>query len=929
MNKRRLLRHWAEWSSVHYGKALLIVLGITILLGAGFTQLEMEMTFFSVMPRSSSQVQDLERITEEFPFASQIIVVVKSDPELSKKTTHTFTSQTDQIKQVIDALDREFSRPEYSPLIESVYSRVDRDFIEQHGMMLMDENDLERFSKSYSDLNLVPLLHNLNNDLEREYSGDADSLEDDEDMAAYQFKALEEILRLIERASRGEQIPDSETEAAVDDYLYGERYLLSTDEQMGLLFLLPTFTINDIGTLKSIADMEERAGEIAAGFGAEAGFTGMIVVGKDEMVTSEQGLAVSMVAAFVLVITLLILAFRMNSAPMIAGIPLLIGILWTIGATGLVIHRLNIMTAMYMIALIGLGIDYAIHLLATYIQARDSGMDFYAGISHAYKTSGPGVITGALTTAAAFLALTFSKTDMVSELGVVAGIGILCEMLAMLMLIPPLLSFRHARLEKKRRPDTIHTRRISIRSSMTTRLGTIVSGNPGKIAVIFAAAGIILSLWSPGISVEDNIMNMEAKGLTSIELQDTIVEEFDMASDGLYILSSDIQEMESLKEQLEELETVASVDSIVSYYPSLQRQQKRIPHINILQEQLKDRQGGDEPIDTSKLLDEVFRLEMNLTELGDMAYLGQMRRLSPVLNRITGIDDEGEKYRTTVFDDLAASLDTDTPAPQLIELQKSINMIMGEKLITMADTELITENILPQMVRDSYISRDGTSYLMTIIPKQNPWEGDHRTAFRNQVETVTDRSTGMILAADQLTQMATVDGVRASVIALIVVFIILLLDFRNLKLTLLTFVPLFFSVTSLFGIMALTGIKFDFVNIIAIPLLIGIGIDDAVHIDHRYRNEGRGSMAKVIASTGTAVLLTTITTIIGFASFIPSIMRAMRSTGIVLSVAMALAFLYSVFLHPALLILIRERLNLSFEPWRSSSDTDHDKGGSK
>ena len=285
MNKRHLLRNWAEWSSVNYGKALLIVLGITILLGAGFAQLEMEMTFFSVMPRSSSQVQDLEKITEEFPFASQIIIAVKSDPELSKKTTHTFTSQTDQLKLVIDAQYREFSRPEYSSLIESVYSRIDRGFIEQHGMMLMDENDLERFSENYSDLNLVPLLHNLNNDLEREYSGDANSLEDDEEMAAYQFKALEEILRLIERASRGEQIPESETERAIDDYLYGETYLLSTDEQMGLLFLLPTFTINDIGTLKSIADMEERAGEIAADFGVEAGFTGMIVVGKIEMVT--------------------------------------------------------------------------------------------------------------------------------------------------------------------------------------------------------------------------------------------------------------------------------------------------------------------------------------------------------------------------------------------------------------------------------------------------------------------------------------------------------------------------------------------------------------------------------------------------------------------------------------------------------------------
>ena len=77
--------------------------------------------------------------------------------------------------------------------------------------------------------------------------------------------------------------------------------------------------------------------------------------------------------------------------------------------------------------------------------------------------------------------------------------------------------------------------------------------------------------------------------------------------------------------------------------------------------------------------------------------------------------------------------------------------------------------------------------------------------------------------------------------------------------------------------MALTGIKFDFINIISIPLLVGIGIDDSVHINHRYLIEGGGRMKETLAKTGSAVALTTITTMIGFSSFIPSLMRAMRS----------------------------------------------------
>ena len=93
----------------------------------------------------------------------------------------------------------------------------------------------------------------------------------------------------------------------------------------------------------------------------------------------------------------------MYSAPFISGIPLIIGLIWTIGLTGFVIKRLNILTAMYMIALIGLGIDYAIHLLTTYVQERDDGNSFTESVKLSLHKSAAGIVMGALTTAVAFL----------------------------------------------------------------------------------------------------------------------------------------------------------------------------------------------------------------------------------------------------------------------------------------------------------------------------------------------------------------------------------------------------------------------------------------------------------------------------------------------------------------------------------------------
>lgn len=906
MNKRDLLGSWALWSACSYRKAGIIAAAVTVVLSLGFLRLDMEMTFYSMMPQSSDKVADLERITDNFPFASQIILVVG----------HEGGSDTQTVKRAIDALVAEFEKPEYEEYIEGIYASVDRSFLKQHGLMLLDSDKLARFTETYTNLNLTPLLASINDELEHEYTGNADNLADDELVAVTEFRSLEALLGLIDEAAGGITPDRGGVDETVEAYLLGEPYFLSKDESMGLLFLMPSFTMNDFLNLGVISDLELKAKEIAAAEGTSAGMTGMIVVGKDEMETSEQGLGASMSIAFILIIALMVLAFRMYSAPLLAGVPLLVGIIWTAGAAGLFIGRLNIMTAMYMVALLGLGIDYAIHIFSAYIQGRDDGLDWLDALKAAYQISVPGIVTGALTTAAAFFALAFARTEIMRELGIIAGLGILCEAAAMLLLIPPLLGRRHIALEKKGKPDSISRKKVRIKSSLTGRLGRLVSAHPGLFVLMLLSAGILLAFAAPGVEIEDNLMKMEAKGLESIELQDQLVEEFGMAPDGMFILGNDLAELETLSEKIEELETVASVDSVSDYLPSESVQRARAALIDQYKLLLADRGTPEEEIEPYLLLDEIFRLEMNLVELGDLAYLGNMERLSPVLNEITGINNEGAKYRESVFDRLASSLDIETAGEALYLLQEEVDSAMGSMLESMADSSQIHQEKLPAMIRDSFISRQGDEYLLAVNAEENPWDGEKRKAFRDQLETVTDRATGLILVADQLTYMATTDGVRSSIIALIVVGLILLADFRNLKLTLLTFLPLLLSFAGLFGIMALTGIKFDFINIIAIPLLIGIGIDDAVHINHRYRLEGRGKMDRVIERTGTAVLLTTVTTIIGFASFIPSIMRAMRSTGIVLSIAMALAFLYSILFHPALLIIIHERFGASIDPRR-------------
>ncbi|KKK70301.1 hypothetical protein LCGC14_2925370, partial [marine sediment metagenome] len=379
-----------------------------LIMGIGASRLKLEMSFYSMLPEGSQQVRDLKKIIENFPAASSIVVVL----EAKEKDDRAQAEIT--VKRAVDILSRELLKSEFSEHIIRVQGKLDIDFFKDHGLMLSKAEDIERMRRIYSNINLVPLFSHLNDDFEREYSGDEEKLSENEELAIAQFEGLEQILKVMESSAAGERISTEAASASIDRFLFGSPYFLNRDSTMALLFIQPTFTMNDMEMYVTIIPLiEKMINERAETLGVTAGLTGLLVVGKDEMVTSEQGLVLSMLIAVLLIFLLMIISFRMYSAPFISGIPLFIGILWTMGLAGFTIKRLNLMTAMYMVVLLGLGIDYAIHLLTSFMQERDDGNDFTTSVGNSLKKSGAGIFTGALTTAVAFFMLVIARSDVV------------------------------------------------------------------------------------------------------------------------------------------------------------------------------------------------------------------------------------------------------------------------------------------------------------------------------------------------------------------------------------------------------------------------------------------------------------------------------------------------------------------------------------
>ncbi len=192
--------------------------------------------------------------------------------------------------------------------------------------------------------------------------------------------------------------------------------------------------------------------------------------------------------------------------------------------------------------------------------------------------------------------------------------------------------------------------------------------------------------------------------------------------------------------------------------------------------------------------------------------------------------------------------------------------------------------------------------LLRIYPNASIWDMDALEGFVRQVEAVDPKVTGQPLQTFYASRQMQHSYIHAGIYSLIAVMIILLIDFRSLSGTLLAIFPMAVGMLMMFGILGLNDIPLNPANMIVLPLILGIGIDDGVHVVHDYRQQKRGFTLG--ASTTTGVMITTLTTMIGFGALMLADHRGLASLGRVLTIGIGCCLFTSVVMLPCLLTLI-------------------------
>ncbi|MGB6864131.1 MAG: MMPL family transporter, partial [Candidatus Aminicenantaceae bacterium] len=353
-----------------------------------------------------------------------------------------------------------------------------------------------------------------------------------------------------------------------------------------------------------------------------------------------------------------------------------------------------------------------------------------------------------------------------------------------------------------------------------------------------------------------------------------------------------------------ELGSVAVTEDISLYLPSSEQQQNRIPHIVEIVEKVQATPVEEGVVwdGILKLHEEVERLEMNIMEMQDMAYLGGQDKVDDKCKSIVGDPEKPESQN--IIKELLRLLEADQEQllGGLSSFQERFAPYFKRSVIQMASTESIKLEDLPVSILDRYSNKTREQFLVTVFPQGNIWQdAEFLHRFDDDLERVSDKATGMPPVFRALIEIIGRDGRNAVFLTLIIVFLLLLVDFRSPVAALMAMIPLACGVVWMVGLMKLTGMQITVMNIMALPLIVGIGIDDGVHIVHRWRHEGKRNINTVFSSTGKAILLTSLTTMLAFGSLVFSIWRGFGHLGGALFIGVGACFLATVFILPGII----------------------------
>ena len=626
--------------------------------------------------------------------------------------------------------------------------------------------------------------------------------------------------------------------------------------------------------------------------GLNVGLIGEPVLDYDETVQSQKDITVASIMSLVLCAMIFIYGYNETGRPVKATVCLVVGLVYTLAFTTLAVGHLNVLTLPFVPMLIGLGIDYGVHLITRYEEELRHGKTEEAALTKAMVFTGQGIFTGALTTAGAFLAMRFTHFKGIQEMGVICGGGLLICFIPMMTLLPALLlRGRQNIMDHRSSEDTTRA-----------RIENLWLQRPILVVGITAVLCVLALIQTRKVYFDYNLEKLQSVGLPSVVFEHKLLAADQSLLEGAVVADSLTRAID-LERKIKKLPTVADVEPPASFFENFLNSSnaEKLKLIGQIKQELAPLKFGTPD------LNPVDVYAFSRTLYGLYGYLGLAR--DEVGNSDPELTKNLVSLRQAIEDLRKTMLQGDTHvlaahADKLAQFQQALfnDMSMTFQLLQNQDNSapLHVED-LPQVFRDQFVGVTG-KFLLHVFPRDNMWQRDNQRKFITELRTVDPNVTGTPVQLYELEELLKDSYIQAAWYSLAAIALLVLFHFRSLGSVILALLPVGIGALWLAGLMGWFGIPINLAHIMTLPLVIGIGVTNGIQILNRFAEERTPNI--LARSTGKAVLVSGLTAIAGFGSLIIAKDRGIHSLGCVMATGIAACMIAGLTLLPALLNLL-------------------------
>jgi predicted RND superfamily exporter protein len=530
-------------------------------------------------------------------------------------------------------------------------------------------------------------------------------------------------------------------------------------------------------------------------------------------------------------------------------LPTSLGILWTTGVASFYPGEVNLISLSFIAILAGLGDDQVVHFFNRVPQEWAKGGTLNAAVLRTFETTGSSVLFCILTAATATAALATSSFKALAEFGFILTVGMFMMMFHTLLTVPALMQLWW-RVSKPRAPETITFRFLPF----LARKSVDFVGRHARLVIAFSSVIFLLSLFFlPGVRMNARFEITGGADNPAVAAQNRLSAKFGIeGSPNVLLIAGGQQEVlqraEDLTAGLEAYRqrgVLKSIFSPTNLLPSVRTQQQRAASL-----------AGINLAVSARALEESLRENGFRTE-PEQPFIDRLRKLAQGAEPIT-LEQAAEFLPPGLLDNS-------------IRQTKDGSYVAA---VAFYATDPDAVQVVPETVLESW-----------------------RHQFGPFVEFSFDK-----INRDMQSRVLH-DSRRALVWTAAAIVLIVYLCFRNLRVSLVVLMPIAFAIIVTFGLLLLVGHRFSFMSITAIPLIIGIGIDNGIHLVRRYlENESHGILT-IAKASGAALIQSNLTTIIGFGALMASSFAPLAEMGLVTSLGVALALAGGLWLVPAVILL--------------------------